>query len=241
MMENLYDKNKSIEENLKRINENIIQAARKFGRNADDIRLLAATKTVGVDDINFALSKGVSLVGENRVQELLNKYDKIDKSNCEIHFIGHLQTNKVKQIVDKVELIHSVDSLKLALEISKQAQKINKTIDILLQVNIANEESKSGFTCDELKEAVYQISELAFIKVKGFMCIPPPSNKKGANLRYFQSMQQIAIDIKHKNIDNINVCFLSMGMSSDYEDAIACGANIVRIGSGIFGSRVYPQ
>ncbi len=241
MMENLCDKHRLIAERLKQINKNIAQAAYDAGRKASDIKLLAATKTVAAEDINFALSNGLKLIGENKVQELLSKYEQIDNLNCDVHFIGHLQSNKVKYIVDKVSLIHSVDSIKLALEISKQAKKINKNMDILLQVNIANEISKSGFAPAELNDAVYEISELDCVKIKGFMCIPPPGKKENENLCYFQAMQKLAIDIKDKNIDNIDVRLLSMGMSLDYRDAIACGSNIVRIGSGIFGSRVYPQ
>ncbi len=240
MTENLHDVYEKVADNLKIVEENIQQAAYKAHRKIEDIRLLGATKTVPANVINFAISQGLNLIGENRVQELLAKYDSVDISKCDVHFIGTLQTNKVKYIVDKVNLIHSVGSLKLAREISKQAEKIHKVQDILLEVNIANENSKGGFIAEEIVKVVEEISELHWIKVQGLMCIPPVTEDSYASAKYFEKIRNLSIDIGNRNIDNVNMCCLSMGMSQDYQTAIAFGANIIRVGSAIFGSRRYP-
>ena len=237
MMERLSDKDFDI--NFKEIKQNIASAAEKSGRKAEDVILLAATKTVEVERINYAISEGLEYIGENRVQEFLSKKDEL--LFCHRHFIGHLQTNKVKDIVPFVELIHSVDSVRLAKEISKQSVRFNKTTDILLEVNVGNEQSKSGFLVEETENAVREIAKLPNICVKGLMAIPPICEKAEDNRKYFSIMYKLFIDIGAKKIDNSNMDFLSMGMSDDYEVAISEGANIVRVGSALFGKRIYNK
>ncbi len=218
------------------IKQNIITAAYKAGRKAEDIHLLAATKTVPVEVINHAIKSGIDYIGENRVQEFIAKYNHY-APGAHRHFIGHLQTNKVKDIVGKVEMIQSVDSVRLAVEISKQCQKIGKTMDVLLEVNIGDEESKSGFLAEELPQYLAEIAALPAIRVQGLMCIPPFCAQKAESAKYFSKMYKLFVDIAGKKIDNVNMVYLSMGMSEDYEIAIENGANIVRIGSALFGKR----
>lgn len=228
-----------VEYNYKVINERIAEAAQKVGKKREDITLLAATKTVSPEVINYAISLGLDHIGENKVQELLSKYDDYDLNNCSLQFIGHLQTNKVKQIVDKVDLIQSVDSLKLANEIAKQSLKINKTTDILVEVNIGKEENKSGVYPENLEELLIQLSQIEGISVKGLMTIPPICENEQKILKYFNNMHNIFIDILQKKLDNISMTILSMGMSADYYEAILQGANMVRVGSALFGARNY--
>ncbi len=223
--------------NYKSITEKIAAAAEASGRKLSDITLLAATKTVEVEVINHAIKSGIEFIGENRVQEFLSKYDAYAPAHK--HFIGHLQTNKVKDIIDKVELIHSVHSYKLAEEISKQAIKRGKKMDILLEINIGNEQSKSGFSAEEAVEAVEKISQLDGIFIKGLMAIPPICEKAEQNRQYFAKMKKLFIDIGTKKIDNSSMDILSMGMSDDYEVAISEGANMVRLGTALFGHRNY--
>ncbi len=223
--------------NYKGIEERISIAAEKTGRDRKDIILLAATKTVDADTINYAIENGINYIGENRVQELLSKYRKVNPPHS--HFIGHLQTNKVKDIIDKVEMIESVDSVRLAREISKQAQKLNITMDILLEVNIGGEESKSGFTPEELEKAVEEIASLPAIRIKGLMAIPPATELPEDARKYFRNMYKLFIDIGSKNIDNSSMDILSMGMSNDFDIAIEEGANLVRVGTSLFGKRNY--
>ncbi len=230
MTENQSDNNSYVYENLKQIQAQIDEAKANAGRS-DEIRFMAVTKTVSPELINTAIDGGISLLGENRVQEYLSKYEKYKP--CEVHFIGHLQTNKVKYIVDKVSMIESVDSVKLAKEISKECGKINKTMDILLEINSGGEESKSGFDFPGVKEAAKEIAKLPNVSVKGLMTIPPQTDTE----RFFEKMQSIYIDIKGENIDNIDMVWLSMGMSGDFPLAIQYGANIVRIGTKLFGAR----
>lgn len=225
------------DENYKRITENIARAAEKSGRNSQDITLLAATKTVGVDVINHAISSGISYIGENRVQEFLSKYQ--DYAPVNKHFIGHLQTNKVKDIIDKVSLIHSVDSYRLAEEISKQAVKRGIVVDILLEINVGDEQSKSGFSYDETTAATEKIAKLDGVKIKGLMAIPPICENPEQNRPYFAKMKKLFIDISIKKIDNSSMDILSMGMSDDYMVAIEEGANMVRLGTALFGRRNY--
>ena len=225
------------DENFSRIKEEIAESAVKSGKRYEDITLLAATKTVDVSVINHAIKSGIEYIGENRVQELLSKnnfYLPVHK-----HFIGHLQTNKVKDIIDKVELIESVDSIRLAKEISKQAQKKEKQMDVLLEINIGEEESKSGFREEEAFEALCQISELGGIKIKGLMAIPPICEDEKKLRRYFYRMHKLFVDIGAKKIDNSSMDILSMGMSEDFRIAIEEGANLVRIGTALFGRRNY--
>ena len=228
-----------VEYNYKLINERIAEAAQKVGKGREDITFLAATKTVEPEVINHAISLGLDHIGENKVQELLSKYNSYNLENCSLQFIGHLQTNKVKQIVDKVDLIQSVDSLKLANEIAKQSVKLNKTTDILVEVNIGREENKSGVYPENLEELLCEISEIEGISVKGLMTIPPICDNKHKISKYFNNMHNIFIDISQKKLDNISMTILSMGMSADYYEAILEGANMVRIGSSLFGARDY--
>lgn len=228
-----------VEYNYKLINERIAEAAQKVGKSREDITFLAATKTVEPEVINHAISLGLDHIGENKVQELLSKYDSYNLENCSLQFIGHLQTNKVRQIVDKVDLIQSVDSLKLANEIAKQSLKLNKTTDILVEVNIGREENKSGVYPENLEELLCEISKIEGISVKGLMTIPPICDNKHKISKYFNNMHNIFIDISQKKLDNISMTILSMGMSADYYEAILEGANMVRIGSSLFGARDY--
>ncbi len=228
-----------VEYNYKLINERISEAALKSGRSREDITFLAATKTVDAATINHAISLGLDHIGENRVQELLSKYNDYNLKKCSLQFIGHLQTNKVRQIIDKVDLIQSVDSVKLATEISKQSVKINKTTDVLVEVNIGKEENKSGVMPEMLEELLCQISQMEGISVKGLMAIPPICDSTQKISKFFNNMHNIFIDISQKKIDNISMNILSMGMSSDYYEAILAGANMVRIGSSLFGARNY--
>ena len=228
-----------VEYNYKLINERIAEAAQKVGKSREDITFLAATKTVEPEVINHAISLGLDHIGENKVQELLSKYDSYNLEKCSLQFIGHLQTNKVRQIVDKVDLIQSVDSVKLANEIAKQSLKLNKTTDILVEVNIGREENKSGVYPENLEELLCEISEIEGISVKGLMTIPPICDNKHKISKYFNNMHNIFIDISQKKLDNISMTILSMGMSADYYEAILEGANMVRIGSSLFGARNY--
>ena len=202
-----------IDENLKRIFHNVGEAKAKYRSPDDNIRIMAVTKTVAPEKVNYALSKGLDLIGENRVQEYLSKKDFYD--DAEIHFIGHLQTNKVKYITDSISVIQSVDSLKLASEISRCAGKIGKIQDILIEVNIGGEESKSGIPADRAEELILQVSELDNINVRGMMTIPPAVDSE----EFLYKMQCLYIDICSKKIDNINMDILSMGMSGDYAPA----------------------
>lgn len=225
------------DENYKLITQNIARAAEKSGRKYKDITLLAATKTVDIEVINHAINSGIQFVGENRVQEFLAKYKDFLPVNK--HFIGHLQTNKVKDIIDKVSLIHSVDSYRLAEEISKQAKKIGIIIDILLEINIGQESSKSGFYYDEALTAVEKIACLGGVRIKGLMAIPPICENSEQNRHYFAKMKKLFIDIGNKKIDNSSMEILSMGMSDDYAVAIEEGATMVRLGTALFGRRNY--
>lgn len=221
------------------INEKIAEAAMKAGKTREDITFLSATKTVEPEYINYAISLGLSYIGENKVQELLSKYDQYNLENCSLQFIGHLQSNKVRQIVGKVDLIQSIDSMKLAKEVSKCSLKNNITSDILVEVNIGKEENKSGVMPEMLEELLEEISTLPAVNVKGLMTIPPICEKKDEIRRYFEKMNRLFLDISSKKLDNVSMDILSMGMSSDYYEAILEGANMVRIGSALFGNRIY--
>ena len=228
-----------VEYNYHKICENIARTAESVGKTADDIIFLAATKTVEAPVINHAISLGLRYIGENRVQELLSKYDDYDLDHASLQFIGHLQTNKVRQIVGKVDLIQSVDSEKLAREISRCSQKLGVTTDILLEVNIGREENKSGVMPEMLPELLDKVKDIPAVKVRGLMAIPPICENAQENCKFFANMRKFFLDIKGKNIDNISMDILSMGMSDDYEEAIRCGANMVRVGSALFGARNY--
>lgn len=213
-------------------------AAIKSCRTLNDINILAATKTIDVQVINHAISKGIKLIGENRVQEFLLKEELLDK-NVQRHFIGHLQSNKAKDIVGKVSLIHSVHSLKLAKVINDISLKKGIVTDILIEINIGNEESKSGFLKEEVVSAITEISKLKGVFVKGLMAIPPICENSEKNRPYFKEMFNLFLDIRGKKIDNSSMDILSMGMSDDFDVAIEEGANMVRIGTSLFGKRFY--
>ena len=222
-----------IEKNLYEVRERINNASLKRDNKYDEeVRLMAVTKNVPVGKINFAISRGIDLIGENRVNELLEKYDGLDKDKLEIHFIGALQTNKVKYIIDKVDLIQSVDSVKLAEEINKRANLKNKIMDVLIEINIGGEASKAGISPDGCPEFINIIKDFKNIKVRGLMTIPPleASLNKQEIKRYFNKMRGIYESAGTGDI-------LSMGMSEDFEEAIECGAGIIRIGTRIFAER----
>ena len=222
------------------IKARIAAACERAGRGTNDVIMLAATKTVPVSVINHAINAGVDYIGENRVQELLSKKDELVTA-AHRHFIGHLQTNKVKDIINEVVMIESVDSLKLAAEISKQCAKFNKIMEILVEVNIGDEESKSGFQADEVEAAIAKMAEMPNIYVKGLMSIPPICENSQKSRQYFEKLSKLFIDIRGKNMDNVDIVYLSMGMSGDFEEAIECGSNIVRIGTALFGQRNYNK
>lgn len=229
----------SITENVLRIRSQMAQAATAAGRDPKSILLCAATKMNDTAAVREAIAAGVDCCGENRVQELTQKLAQNAYEGVPVHFIGHLQTNKVKQVVGKVALIHSVDSLRLLQAISKEAASQGICQDILLEINIGNEESKSGFTPESLWEALEMASTLPGIFVRGLMAIPPICQNPGDNDKFFQKMYQLSVDITTKKYDNVCSTILSMGMSADYSDAIAYGSTMVRIGTDIFGARNY--
>ncbi len=227
-----------IKENISIVRENIKNACHKAGRAYEDVTLIAVSKTKPVEALKEAYEAGCRDFGENKVQELMDKYEQLPK-DIRWHMIGHLQRNKVKYIVDKVALIHSVDSLRLAEEISKEAVKRNVTVDILVEVNVAEEESKFGTTTMEAIDLVEKIAALPGIFVKGLMTIAPYVENEEENRQYFVNLRQLSVDIKNKNIDNVSMEILSMGMTGDYRTAIEEGATYVRVGTGIFGDRDY--
>ena len=202
-----------------------------------ETQLIAVTKTRSVEEINYAIDCGVRHIGENRVQELLQKYDGLNKSDLKIHLIGRLQTNKVKYIIDKVDLIHSVDSLRLAAEINKRAEAINKVQDVLIEINIGEEESKGGFLSEEIFPVLEEMEKFSSLRIRGLMAIPPIQLQPHQNYEYFIKLKQMLVDIRTKKLDNIHMDILSMGMSDDYEDAILAGSSFIRVGRGIFGPR----
>jgi len=227
-------------ENIQEIEEKVAAAAARAHREKEDILLLAVSKTIDVPQIKEAVEYGLTSLGENKVQEIMDKYEPMG-DGVQWHLIGHLQTNKVKYIIDKVKLIHSVDSLKLAKEISKRAAQKDVTANILLEINIADEDSKFGVKPDETEELLREICLLDHICVKGLMTVAPFVDNPEENRQYFRHMKELLVDINAKKIDNINMNVLSMGMTGDYEVAIEEGATIVRVGTGIFGKRFYPN
>jgi pyridoxal phosphate enzyme (YggS family) len=227
-----------IKDNLDQVEEVISSECEKAGRRRDDVTLIAVSKTKPVEMLRVAYDYGCRDFGENKVQELVDKYEVLPK-DIRWHMIGHLQTNKVKYIVDKAYLIHSVDSLKLAQEISKEAVKKNVTANILIEVNVANEETKFGTTCDEVKDLVREIAKLPNIFIKGLMTIAPIVENAEENRAFFSKLNELAVDIDKENIDNVNMSSLSMGMTGDYPVAVSEGATFVRVGTGIFGARDY--
>ena len=229
----------SIAENVAKIKEEIARAAIAAGRDPKEITLCAATKMNDANAVREAICAGVDCCGENRVQELTLKQSQNAYEGAPVHFIGHLQTNKVKQVVGKVDLIQSVDSLRLLQAIDKEAAKQGIVQDILLEINVAQEESKSGFAIEEVEPLLCQISAFSAIRVLGFMVIPPICQISTENHKFFQKIYNLSVDIMRKKYDNVCVNILSMGMSGDYADAIACGSTMIRVGTAIFGSRGY--
>lgn len=229
-----------IQVNIADIKEEIKQICQSCDRNPEDITLIVVTKTVDPERINYAVDCGVSNLGENKVQEIMDKYETVSK-NIKWHLIGHLQTNKVKYIIDKVELIHSVDSVKLAEEISKRAEKYDITKDVLVQINVAEEETKFGIELEEAVNFVKSISEFDNIRIKGLMTIAPYSdNPEGVRL-VFRKLREKFDELSQMNLPNTEMKYLSMGMSNDYHIAIEEGANMIRIGTAIFGKRNYSK
>ena len=231
----------SIAENVARVRAEMETAALACGRNPKEILLCAATKMNDADAVRQAIAAGVDCCGENRVQELTAKLKQNAYEGAPVHFIGHLQTNKVKQVVGKVALIQSVDSERLLWAINAEAARQGIRQDILLEINIGNEESKSGFRAEEVLPLLEKTGEFSNVCVKGLMAIPPISSFPGENLQYFQKIFQISVDIRKKINDNVTVDCLSMGMSGDYADAIACGSTMIRVGTAIFGARDYSK
>ena len=226
----------SIKENLFEIKENIRLACERAGRSPEEVTLLAVTKTIDADRINEAVSLGVTDLGENRVQEFLSKYELIE-GDVRWHIIGHLQSNKVKYIADKVYMIHSVESLSLANEIERQCAKLDKVMNILVEVNVSGEESKSGITPAETEDFIRQVSRLPHIRVKGLMTMAPFEAKTEELHQIFSNLYKISVDISSKKLDNVIMECLSMGMTGDYEIAVEEKSTIVRIGTGLFKYR----
>ena len=229
----------AIAENVKRIKEEMAQAAIAAGRDPKEILLCAATKMNDAEAVREAVKAGVDCCGENRVQELTLKQSQDAYVGAPVHFIGHLQTNKVKQVVGKVDLIHSIDSMRLLEAVNKEAARQGIRQDILLEVNIGNEDSKSGFSAEQIPAVLSQIGDFPAIRVRGLMAIPPICQNSTDNHKFFQEMYHLYVDITAKKDDNICVDILSMGMSDDFADAIACGSTMIRVGTAIFGARVY--
>ena len=227
-----------LRENIQKVRAELDAAAVAAGRDPASVTLLAATKTQSSDTIRAAIAAGVTVCGENRVQEFTAHLADNAYEGAEVHFIGHLQTNKVKYVVGKVALIHSVSSEKLLRAIAAQADKLGLVQDILLEVNLAGEGSKSGFTPEEACTAAKLAEELACVRLRGLMCIPPAASSPGDNLPFFQKLHQLAVDIRREIVHNgEDMDVLSMGMSGDYADAVAAGSTCVRVGSALFGPR----
>ncbi len=229
----------SIAENIENIRQQLNAAALAAGRDPAHIQLCAATKMNGSDAVRQAIAAGVDCCGENRVQELVQKQANGAYAGAPVHFIGHLQTNKVKQVVGKVDLIQSVDSARLLAAIDREAARQGICQKILLEVNIGHEESKSGFSPDQLTEILKKMGSFANISMEGLMCIPPICQDSTDSVKFFQEMYHLSVDITRKKYDNVSVNVLSMGMSGDFREAIACGSTMIRIGTAIFGARNY--
>jgi len=227
-----------IKENIEAVQANIEAACQKAGRDPGEVTLIAVSKTKPLSDIEEAIDCGMMEFGENKVQELVDKIEHVSRP-VHWHLIGHLQTNKVKYIADKGLLIHSVDSVKLAKEIQKEAVKKQADCNILLEVNVAREESKFGFTCEEVPDAVAEIAQLSNVHIQGLMTIAPFVENPEDNRVIFAKLHKLLLDIKSRNIDNVNMNVLSMGMTNDYMVAVEEGATMVRVGTGIFGARNY--
>ena len=231
----------SIAQNVAAIKADIARAAQACGRDPKEILLCAATKMNDADAVRQAIAAGVDCCGENRVQELTQKLSENAYEGAPVHFIGHLQTNKVKQVVGKVDLIQSVDRLKLLECIQAEAARQGICQDILLEINVGEEESKSGFAVTDILPLVERMGEYPNVRVCGLMAIPPICENSGDNDKFFQEIYNLAVDITAKKYDNVSVKVLSMGMSGDYVDAISCGSTMIRVGTAIFGARDYSN
>ena len=229
----------SIAENIAVIRQNMAAAARSCGRDPAEIQLLAATKMNDAQAVRQAVAAGIDCCGENRVQELTEKLAQHAYDGAPVHFIGHLQTNKVRQVVGKVDLIQSVDRMKLLEALEQEAARQELVQNILLEINVGREPSKSGFLPEELPAVLENMYKFSHLSVKGLMAIPPVSHFEGENRRYFKEIYQFSVDIREKKYDNVAMDCLSMGMSGDYADAIACGSTMIRVGTAIFGARSY--
>ena len=229
-----------LKENLKEVQENILKACEKSGRNPEDVTLIAVSKTKPVPMLQEIYDENIRDFGENKVQELVEKYDELPQ-DIKWHMIGHLQRNKVKQVVGRVKRIHSVDSIRLAKQIQLESEKRNITSDILIEVNMAKEESKYGFMPEEVEEAIREISTYPNVKIHGLMTIAPNVSNPEENRVRFRNLHKLLVDINGKNIDNINMDVLSMGMTNDYIVAIEEGATHIRVGTAIFGARDYSN
>lgn len=238
MADELTLENASLTERLDLVRENIRAACRRAGRDVSEVELVAVSKTKPVSDIQVVYDAGIREFGENKVQEM-NEKQAVLPSDINWHMIGHLQRNKVKNVVGTTKLIHSVDSIRLAEEISREAQKKQCVADILLEVNVAGEETKFGFTPDETLAAAEEVGRLPGLHVKGLMTSAPFVENAEENRKYFRKLRELAVDIRKKNIDNVDMVFLSMGMTNDYAVAVEEGATHVRVGTAIFGSRNY--
>ena len=229
-----------VAENLAQVQKNINESCNKINRDPNEVTLIAVSKTKPVEMLKEAYDAGARVFGENKVQEIVDKYDQMP-SDVKWHMIGHLQRNKVKYIVGQVALIHSVDSYRLAEEINIQAKKKNIIVPILVEVNIAHEESKFGISEEDAIQLVEEIAELENVRIKGLMTIAPYVENAEDNRLYFRKIKDLSVDIAAKNIDNVSMEILSMGMTGDYEVAIEEGATMVRVGTGIFGARNYNK
>ncbi|MTK08672.1 MAG: YggS family pyridoxal phosphate-dependent enzyme [Hungatella sp.] len=225
-----------VKENLLIVENRIEEACKRCGRDRSEVTLIAVSKTKPADMIREAYQSGIRDFGENKVQEICDKYELLP-DDIRWHMIGHLQRNKVKQVIDKAVLIHSVDSVRLAEQIEEEAAKRGICVDILLEVNVADEESKFGFRLEEAEQAIRDISVFPHISIKGLMTIAPFVENSEQNRPVFKELNQFYVDMQRKNIDNVNMNMLSMGMTGDYEIAIEEGATLVRVGTGIFGTR----
>ena len=229
----------ALQDRIKSVQERVARAAERAGRSPNEIILVAASKMNDADHVRAAIAGGIRVCGENRVQELLEKYEQNAYKGADLQFIGTLQTNKIKYLIGKVSLIQSVGSVHLGEAIAKEAAKRGVRQDILLEVNIGRESSKGGLMTEQLDEAISILSAKESLHIRGLMAIPPIADETTKNLSYFNEMNQVFIDILTKKYDNVNMDYLSMGMTNDFEMAISCGANMVRIGTAIFGARPY--
>ena len=230
-----------LRDNIAHVKARAAEAAVRAGRRPEEITLVAATKMNSAERVRFAVENGITVCGENRVQELMEKYEQSAYGDADLQFIGTLQTNKVKYLIGKVSLIQSVGSLRLAQAINKEAAKRGIRQNVLLEVNIGKESAKSGFLPEELLEALEKMPGFGNLSVRGLMAIPPVAPHKGNNLYYFHEMHQLFIDISTKKYDNVSMACLSMGMTNDFEDAISCGSTMIRVGTAIFGARDYGK